>query len=173
MRNLLIIVSFFIGSQVIAQGIVQSESRIEFEVGSLWVRTVTGTFSGFEGTVKFDPENLSATQMNVTASVASVKTDNADRDEHLRTADFFDASRYPTMHFQATKVEKLTSGRFRVTGKLTIKDVTKEVAFPFSVDGKKLTGELDIKRLDYNVGVDQSAFTVSHDIKVKIICVLK
>jgi len=173
MKNFFLIACVLIGSQIFGQGIVQSESRIEFEVGSLWVRTVTGTISGFEGIVKFDPDNLSATQMNVTANVATIKTDNADRDTHLRTADFFEVDRYPTMRFQATKVEKLTSGRYRATGKLTIKDVTKEVSFPFSVNGKTLNGEINIKRLDYNVGVDQSAFSVSHDIKLKIICVLK
>jgi polyisoprenoid-binding protein YceI len=173
MKNILLIACLLFGSQLIGQSIAQSESRIEFEVGSLWVRTVTGTIGGFEGIVKFDPEHLSATQMDVTAKVATIKTDNDDRDTHLKTADFFEVDRYPTMRFQATKVERLTSGRFRATGKLTIKDVTKEVSFPFSANGKTLNGEIEIKRLDYNVGVDQSAFTVSHDIKIKIICVLK
>lgn len=178
MKNTLLIASLLLSSLSFAQSINKTESKIHFEVGSLWVRTVEGTISGFEGTVKFDPNNLAASNMNVTAKVATIKTDSDKRDEHLRTADFFDVEKYPTMRFQSTKIEKLVKGGYKLTGKLTIKDVTKDVSFPFTVapaanGGQLFTGEISIKRMDYNVGVDQSFFSVSNDIKVKIECVVR
>jgi polyisoprenoid-binding protein YceI len=178
MKNLLFIAALLFSSANFAQTISKAESKINFEVGSLWVRTVVGTIGGFEGTVKFDPNNLSATKMDVTAQVATIKTDTEKRDDHLRTADFFDVAKYPTMRFQSTKVEKLAKGGYKLTGKLTIKDVTREVSFPFTIepaakDGQILKGELSIKRMDYNVGVDQSFFSVSNEIKVKIECVVR
>lgn len=178
MKNILLVSMLLLSSVSFGQTIDKAESKIHFEVGSLWVRTVEGTISGFEGTVKFDPANLAASSMNVTAKVATIKTDSDKRDDHLRTADFFDVAKYPTMRFQSTKVEKLVKGGYKLTGKLTIKDVTRDVSFPFTVEpaangGQLLRGELEINRMDYNVGVDQSSFSVSNDIEVKIECVVR
>jgi polyisoprenoid-binding protein YceI len=112
-----------------------SHSSAGFEVKHMMIATVRGHFREFGGTLEAaedDPSNSSARGW---ANVASIDTGNSDRDAHLRSADFFDAERYPQITFESTRVEHVEGGTYRVSGNLTIKDVTREVTFEATIQG--------------------------------------
>lgn len=109
-----------------------SHATAQFSVRHLMVSNVKGTFGKFSGTAVWDPSNLAAAKLEATIDVASVDTNQAKRDAHLRSADFFDAERFPTMTFQSTRFHKAGS-QLKMTGQLTIKGITKEVTF--DIDG--------------------------------------
>src|ERR1700690_520206 len=104
-------------------------SSIGFAVKHMMVSTVRGTFTDFDGNFKLDEKDLGSSFIEGTVRVASVDTHDAGRDGHLKSPDFFDVEKYPTMTFHSTKVEAKGNNHFHVTGNLTIKDVTKEVTF--------------------------------------------
>jgi polyisoprenoid-binding protein YceI len=91
------------------------------------VSKVRGQFQEFEGRIIGNPEDLSTAQAEFSAVVASVNTNQPDRDKHLRTSDFFDVEHYPTMTFQSTRIQKTGDGTYTVHGNLTLRGVTKEV----------------------------------------------
>ncbi|OPY91412.1 MAG: hypothetical protein A4E73_02035 [Syntrophaceae bacterium PtaU1.Bin231] len=111
-----------------------SHSVVGFSVRHMMVANTKGTFSDVKGTVIADPNDLAKSSVEVTIAVASIDTNNADRDNHLRSPDFFDVGKFPTMTFKSTKIEKRGDG-YVATGILTIKAVSKEIALPFSVSG--------------------------------------
>ncbi|TVR38115.1 MAG: polyisoprenoid-binding protein [Cryomorphaceae bacterium] len=177
MKNLLL--SIFAASGLLmvvpttsAQGFYPDKSYIEFTAKNFWVRTVTGTITGWKGSVQFNPSEPNKAQFDVRAKVKTIESGIEERDDHLRSSDFFHVEVYPEMRFESKRVEQKNEG-FVAHGKLTIKDVTREVSLPFTADGNKLEGKLSIKRRDYNVGLDQSNFSVGNDIEVRIVCVLK
>lgn len=107
---------------------------IGFSVKHLEIALVKGRFKEFTGTINFDDKDITRSAVEFSAKIESVDTGIAQRDAHLRTADFFDAEKFPTMSFKSTKVEKKGKG-YIVTGSLTIKGVTKTVSLPFTVAG--------------------------------------
>lgn len=99
-----------------------------FKVKHLAVSTVRGHFGKVEGKVSYDPANLAATTATVTIDVKSIDTDNGKRDDHLRSPDFFNVAKFPTLTFTSTKVQNIgEDGSFELVGDLTMKDVTKEI----------------------------------------------
>ncbi|QNP65486.1 YceI family protein [Streptomyces genisteinicus] len=112
-----------------------AHSSIGFTVRHAMVTNVRGTFGSHEGALKLDgsqPANSSAT---IDVDIASVDTGIADRDGHLRSGDFFDAEKFPKMTFRSTRVEQLGGEAYRVTGDLTIKDVTRPLAIDLEFQG--------------------------------------
>lgn len=168
----LLLLSLFV-SPVFSQGFKAESSYVEFKVSNLWVNTVTGTITGWTGNVDFNKSNPTQSKFDVKIAVKTIDTDNEERDEHLRSADFFEAETYPTIHFKSIRINTQKDGSLAVVGKLTIKDVSNEVTMPFKVQDNKLVGELTIKRMDYNVGLDQSTFTVGDECELKIVCILQ
>lgn len=155
-----------------AQGFDPAQSRIEFEAENMWVNTVEGTIKGWKGKVDFRPENPGASSFDVRAEVATIHTGNEERDEHLRSEDFFETTKFPEMRFQSEEVKKTGDNQYQVSGKLTIKDVTRSVSMPFTLAGNELIGTLSINRHDYKVGENQGNFGVGKTIEVKVICVM-
>lgn len=100
-----------------------------------FVSKVPGKFSKFSGTVTVDRADLTKSSAEATIEIASVDTGNQKRDDHLRTADFFDAAKYPTMKFRSTAWKKTGENTFDVTGDLTLKDVTKPVTLKVTLLG--------------------------------------
>lgn len=90
---------------------------------------VEGEFDDFEGTITYDPAKVAATRADVTVQTASIDTDVQQRDDHLRSSDFFEVETYPTMTFTTTDVQPTGQHSFRLIGELTIKGTTKEVVF--------------------------------------------
>lgn len=91
------------------------------------VSKVRGHFQEFEGKIVGDPEDLTSARAEFSAKLTSVNTNQPDRDNHLRTSDFFDVEHYPTMTFQSSRIEMTAEGTYAVYGNLTLRGVTKEV----------------------------------------------
>jgi polyisoprenoid-binding protein YceI len=105
----------------------KAHSHVGFAVKHLMISTVRGGFSDYDVTINFDENNPSNLSFNGTIQAASINTENEKRDNHLQSADFFDAANYPTLTFASKKTEKVSDGMYRMTGDLTIHGTTKEV----------------------------------------------
>ncbi len=112
-----------------------AHSRIGFVARHAMVTKVRGQFNAFDGKAYLDFENPANSRADVQIEVASIDTRNAQRDEHLRTNDFFDAPTYPRITFRSTGVRKVDDDTYQVIGDLTIKNVTKSVAVDFEFTG--------------------------------------
>ena len=139
----------------------KAHSFIGFKVKHMGLIEVPGFFRDFTGTVNFDAKDISKSTVEFSAKVTSVDTGVAARDNHLRTADFFEVEKYPDMSFKSTKVEK-KGDSWMLTGDLTLKGVTKSVTFPFQISGwlppdqrsggkMGITAETSINRRDFGV----------------------
>lgn len=103
-----------------------AHSSAKFAVRHMMVSNVTGSIGKITGTVSYDPKNPSATKVSATLETASIDTGEPKRDEHLRSADFFDVQKYPSIKFESTSAKKSGSG-VEITGNLTLHGVTKPV----------------------------------------------
>jgi polyisoprenoid-binding protein YceI len=158
-----------------------AHSRVGFVARHAMVTKVRGAFNEFEGTAVIDGANPANSSATVTVQVASVDTRNAQRDGHLRTNDFLDAENYPQITFVSTAIEHDGGNDFKVTGDLTIKDVTRSVSIDFTLTGSALDpfgntrvgfeGALAIKRSDWeltwNTMLDTGGVLVSDRIQVE------
>lgn len=153
------------------QNINADKSLVDFKIRNMRMRDVTGTFKGMAGTVKFNPDNLQASDFDVCITPATVNTDNKKRDEHLQGGDFFDVSKHPGICFRSSQVSKAGNG-YTARGKLTMFGVTKEVEMPFTFENNTFKGTLNLKRLDYKVGEKTGTFMVGDDVEIHITCVL-
>ena len=129
------------GSLVPSPGVYQidtAHTTVEFVARHLMITKVRGRFGEFAGTITVGdvPEESS---VEVTIQAGSVDTAQAQRDEHLRSADFFDVERYPTLRFVSTEVEAERDDRWKVTGDLTVRDVTKPVVLEVEFHGGSTT----------------------------------
>jgi len=112
-----------------------SHSAIAFSVRHMVVSRTRGRFRKWSGEIQFDPQDPAASSVVVSIDPASVDTADADRDAHLRSADFFDVEKYPSASFRSTKVDPLGSDQLRITGDLTIHGVTRPVALEATFEG--------------------------------------
>lgn len=104
-----------------------THSGIHFSVRHMVIAKVRGSFQKFSGTVSLDEQDVTKSSVSVSIEAASINTGVEQRDNHLRSPDFFDVAKFPTLSFQSTKVEKASGNSLRVTGTLTIRDITREV----------------------------------------------
>jgi polyisoprenoid-binding protein YceI len=135
---------------------VEDQSSIKFRIKNLGFN-VTGSFKGLQGKINFNPDNLAASAMEVTVQAKSVNTGIDMRDNHLRKEEYLDVKNFPLIRFVSTKITPSSkSGTLFMFGKLTIKNVTREISFPFTavpqLDGFLFTGEFRINRIDFGVG---------------------
>ncbi|MCR9171178.1 MAG: YceI family protein [bacterium] len=107
-----------------------THSEISFKVKHMMISTVRGFFKDFDAKIEASNEDLSDAQFSFSADIASVNTNNEDRDNHLKSDDFFNAEAYPKMTFESTSFDGET-----ITGDLTIRDVTKEISLNADVSG--------------------------------------
>ena len=112
-----------------------THSDVGFSVRHMMITKVKGRFSDVEGYIEFHEADLTGAKIEVDVKTASVDTRQEQRDNHLRSADFFDAERYPVMRFISKRVEETGKNRYRVVGDLTIRDVTREVELEATFDG--------------------------------------
>lgn len=158
-------------------------ARIGFSGRHLMVATVRGEFEKFNGTIEFDENNLPATSLQVQIEAASLNSRNADRDAHLRSADFLDAEHYPYLYFQSKQVQVAPNGKdIKLVGDLTIKDVTREVVLeveyfgiskaPWGVYSAGFSAHTKISRknwnLTWNAMLEAGGVAVSDEIKIEI-----
>jgi polyisoprenoid-binding protein YceI len=146
-----------------------AHSRLGFVARHAMVTKVRGAFNVFEGTAHIDGNDPSKSSATVSIDVASVDTRQPQRDDHLRTNDFFDAPTYPKITFVSTSAEKVDDQTFRLTGDLTIKDVTKSISIDFEYNGSAkdpfgnqrvgFEGSTVINRKDYGVNFNAALET--------------
>ena len=114
-----------------------------------------GIFKDFKGSISFDENNPATAKFDVTVDVASINTGNGLQNKHAKSDEWFDAAKYPTIHFVSTKVAKTGAG-YQVTGNLQIHGVTKPVSIPFTFKhtgaGASFAGSFTINRSDYGIG---------------------
>ena len=106
-----------------------THSSVDFTVKHMMFAKVNGTFEKFDATISADAEDLTTADISFTIDVGSVNTRNEDRDNHLRSADFFDAEAYPSITFASTGATKAGEGEYKLTGDLTIRGVTRSETF--------------------------------------------
>lgn len=158
-----------------------AHTSVGFMARHMGLSKVRGQFTSFRGEVEGDPTDPTSARARVEAAMASVDTGNADRDAHLKSADFFDVEKYPTMVFETKSVTK-AGDTYKVAGDLTIKGATKPVEFEYqhggdSVDpygnrkvGGTLTGTINRRDwgLNWNVALDTGGVLVSETIEIEI-----
>jgi polyisoprenoid-binding protein YceI len=126
-----------------------AHSNSTFAVKHLVVSTVRGGFGKTTGTINLDDKDLSKSSVQATIDVNTIDTRVTDRDNHLKSPDFFDASKYPTITFKSTKVQKAGEGKLKVTGDLTIKDHTKPITLDVTYS-KPVADQKGMQRRAFN-----------------------
>lgn len=159
-----------------------SHSSVGFSVKHLMVSNVKGKFNTFDGNFSFNEKTNKLTKLEGVVDTASVDTDIQKRDDHLRSADFFDAAQYPKMKFVMTKFMSLKAGKAKIAGNITIKSTTKPIVFDAEVSkavqdmaGNNRVGislSSKIKRKDFglnwNKTLEAGGFVVGDEIKINV-----
>lgn len=160
-----------------------AHSSAQFAVRHMMVSTVRGQFQKMSGTVEWDGKNFAAAIVDVVVDAASVNTGVPRRDDHLRSADFFDVTKYPTLTFKSAKIESAGPGRLKMTGDLTIHGVTKPVTFDVAGPTATIkdqsgaqrvgaTATTTISRQDFgltwNRAIEAGGVTVSDEVQLTI-----
>ncbi|MEU2115988.1 YceI family protein [Streptomyces sp. NPDC016459] len=157
-----------------------AHSSIGFTVRHAMVTNVRGTFAEHEGTLRLDGADPAASSASIDVRIASIDTGIGDRDGHLRSGDFFDAERFPLMTFRSTEAEQLGGDLYRITGDLTIKDVTKPLSIDLEFNGSAtdvygnervgFEGSAEILRsawgLTWNAALETGGVMVSDKVKL-------
>ena len=160
----------------------KSHSKVQFAVTHLVISETVGQFTEWDGTVTATKEDFTDAQINFTIKVASINTDNTDRDNHLRSADFFDVQKYPLITFKSTRVDQ-GAGGLTVLGDLTIHGVTKSVALevegptdeikdPYGNLKMGASGSTKIKRKDFgltwNAALEAGGVLVGDEVTIQL-----
>jgi polyisoprenoid-binding protein YceI len=125
------------------------------------VSKVEGRFRDFEGVIAIDRQNPSASRVELTIQAASIDTGAPDRDNHLRSADFFDVAKYPTISFKSTKVEPQGNDVYRVTGDFTMHGVTKSIQIPVKSTGFAKTGKTEKAGFEIATGLNRKDYGIT------------
>jgi len=112
-----------------------AHSQVIFKVKHLAISTVTGSFDQFEGSYKFDAENIDGSSVETTIVASSINTNDEERDEHLASKDFLDVEKFPNIVFKSKEIKKIEGKKFQIVGDLTIHGVTKEVTLDAVYEG--------------------------------------
>jgi polyisoprenoid-binding protein YceI len=157
-----------------------SHSEIHFKVKHLMITTVTGTFKEFNAEVELEGDDLTNAKVSFWANTASVFTNDEKRDAHLRSGDFFESEKYPKLGFTSTRIEG-SGSNWKVTGDLTIKNVTRPVTLNVEWSGVAkdpwgntkagltLSGKLDRKEfgLTWNAALEAGGVLVSDEVRLQ------
>jgi polyisoprenoid-binding protein YceI len=138
-----------------------SHSSIEFSVKHMMIAKVRGAFKEYSASIEADPNDLTTANIDFNVALASVDTRSEDRDNHLRSADFFDVENTPNMTFKSTKIVRTGEGEYELTGDLNLHGVTRSETFAVTFEGQGkdpwgnekagFSAEGSIKRSDYNL----------------------
>jgi polyisoprenoid-binding protein YceI len=153
-------------------------SQLGFTVKHLGISDVSGVFNDFDVTVNSSKPDFSDAVFELNAKVASIDTRVEARNNHLKSADFFDAEKYPTMHFKSTSVKTVGKNKYKLTGDLTLHGIAKPVTMDLEYRGtvenpmsKKQTAGFQvtgvIKRSDFNLGNGFPPPMISNEVRIK------
>ena len=140
----------------------RTDSDLSFSIVKWQVFKEAGRFRDFSGRMMYDAVNPAASSIEVTVQAASIDTKNSTRDEVLRSDDFFDAARYPTLSFKSTRVRAVSEERLEVTGDLTIRGVTRQITIPVKRLGVgEVANEGEIAAFETEFTLDRTEFGVN------------
>jgi polyisoprenoid-binding protein YceI len=169
-------------AEAVAYMIDPDHSQVIFSVKHMGISTVTGRFDLFEGTYNFDEKDPANSSVDVSITNSSVNTNKRKRDDHLRSPDFLNVEKYPTITFKSKEVKKGKGNDFTIIGDLTINGVTKQVVLDSEYGGKAVdpmgqertafTAETTINRKDFgitwNKTLDSGGLVVGDDVKITL-----
>ena len=158
----------------------KSHSSVKFSVTHMMVSETEGNFKSFTGNVSAQKEDFSDLNADFSIQVNSINTDDEKRDGHLKSPDFFDAEKYPTITFKSTSFKKADEKTYKLVGQLTMHGVTKPVTFDVKYNGTAkdpygntkagFRASTVVKRSDYNISwnkvLDTGGFALSDDVQV-------
>ncbi|MDD4051212.1 MAG: YceI family protein [candidate division Zixibacteria bacterium] len=160
-----------------------AHSHVGFTVRHMVITKVDGMFNDFTGAItNFDGKDVAKGAVDVTIQIGSISTDNDMRDTHLKSPDFFDAAKFPTMTFKSKKIVMGTGGKFTMIGDLTMKGVTREVTLDCTLNGTVVdpqgntragfSATTTINRQDYGVSWNNSladgSMVVGNDVVINL-----
>lgn len=159
-----------------------SHTLVEFAVRHLMISTVKGRFAEVEGTITADPDDLSSASAEVEIGAASIDTRDQQRDNHLRSADFFDAEKFPKLVFKSRKMTPKGGDKYELEGDLTIRDVTRPITLDVTFEGRakdpwgnerigfSATGELDRRDygLTWNAALETGGVLVGEKVRIHL-----
>jgi polyisoprenoid-binding protein YceI len=163
-----------------------THTHLGFSVKHMMVTTVRGQFRTYGGSVRLDPKDFTRSSIEGWADVSSIDTGVADRDNHLRTGDFFDAAAHPKITFKSTRIEHKADNEYVVQGDISIRGVTKPISFAVDFSGttknpwgKTIAGvsaEATLNRKDFGVNfnapLETGGVLVGEKVKIEIECEL-
>lgn len=155
-----------------------THSELGFKVKHLMISNVKGVFTNYKATI--DGENFATSPLKVTIQAASINTNNTDRDNHLKSADFFDAENFPNLTFEGLSFTKVDDEEYKLKGVLTIKEVSKEIELDLAYGGTnkdpwgnekmafEITGKLNRKDfgLNWNSTLETGGVLVGDEVKI-------
>ena len=159
-----------------------AHSQAAFAVKHMMVSTVRGSFGKTEGTIEYDGKNVASIKAEATIDTTTITTNNEKRDTHLKSADFFDVAKFPTITFKSKRAEAAGAGKFKLIGDLTMRGVTKEVTLdvegpsqPLIAQGRARVGATattKVNRQDYGVSwsrsLDGGGVVVSDEVAITL-----
>ena len=159
-----------------------SHSNVEFAVKHLMISTVKGRFGDVKGTVQYNEANPAQSRVEIEIGIHSIDTRTEQRDQHLRSPDFFDVEKFPTMRFVSRRIEGDPNGEFKLIGDLTIRDQTREIVLDAEFQGRnrdpwggermgfEAKGKLNRKDfgLHWNQALESGGWLVGEDLKLTI-----
>lgn len=159
-----------------------THSEIGFKVKHLMFTNVSGKFTSFDATVTTEGDNFDTAVFEFSADVDSINTNNTDRDNHLKTGDFFDAEQFPKLTFKSTSFEKESEGEYTLTGEMTLHGVTKPVTLNVEFGGLQkdpwgniksgfsATGKINREDfgLTYNAALEAGGVMLGKEVKLDI-----
>jgi polyisoprenoid-binding protein YceI len=162
-------------------------SEIKFKVRHLIVSTVTGQFKKFDAEIETPDDDFSKAKITFEAEVNSIDTNNADRDTHLKSEDFFDAANHPKMTFRSKSISKISDDKYKITGDMTMRGTTKEITLDVVYNGKakgfdgievagfEITGKLNRIEfgLKWNALIETGGLALSEEVKIEIFAEMK
>lgn len=158
----------------------KTHSKVGFKVTHLVITDVEGYFKNYDAAITTNGDDLTTSLIDFTINTSSIFTDNNDRDNHLRSDDFFNSEKYPQMTFKSKSMKKVSDNKYKLIGDFTIRDVTKQIELDVKYNGTvkdnrgnikagfKVTGE--INRFDYNLkwnkAIEAGSLVVGKDVEL-------
>lgn len=159
-----------------------THSSVDFTIRHMMIAKVKGTFHNFSAEIEANPEDLTSASISFSVELNSIDTRNADRDNHLRTGDFFNTEEHPNLTFKATKIVRTGDGEYDVTGDLSLHGVTRPETFEVTYEGSGkdpwgnekagFSAKGAIKRSDYgltyNAALETGGVLIGDEVKISI-----
>ncbi len=157
-----------------------AHSEVNFKVKHMMITNVNGKFTAFDVKATSENDNFENPEIEFTANTASINTGSEQRDQHLKSADFFDAEKFPNLHFKSKSFKKTADGAYQLEGDMTIKDVVKPVSFKIEHSGLQkdpwgnmkagfsIEGKINRKDfgLSWNAALESGGVLVSEEVKL-------